>query len=602
MSTTTKVAFDDQTYLEENTSEIPIGTVAEFHEQLGTLGTKDEPTFLYRGQSDVEWAVDCSAVRRLTNSSANPVDDQLMDFLLVSYLEFLIANAKTRDLIPPGLGENSTDLEFLAQLQHQGAATGLIDFTRRPLVALWFACKATREEDRKADGAVYVLSRSETQAVSKRDFEDKTIRDFYNKDKLRLWEPSAIGQRTVAQGSVFVFGVPRIHPTQMKRLIVQAAGKAGILKELETLYGIDEEELVADFSGYAAAHTSTRIFDVTRTYAEAYNTRGVAHNEKGEFDLAMTDFNKAIELDPDFAKAYINRGAIYIEKGAFDLAIPDFDKAIELDPDDVAAYSNRGTAYANTGRFDLAVQDLHKAVELKPDDANEYASRGTAYIGTGEFDLAIRDLDKAIELDPNLAKAHFMRGSTHMKKGDPDLAIQDLDKAIELDPDDAISYANRGFAHVKKGELDLAIQDFDKAIELNPSDANAYNSRGVVHINKGDPDLAIRDLDKAIALNPNFAEAHYIRGMVHRAKGDLEQAAQDFGKAIELNPDAVAYYNRGRTWLLLGEWERAKADLTAVKNMGTDIAGLFRTDHESVAEFERRYNIRLPADIAVLLT
>ena len=530
MSTTTKVAFDDQTYLEE----IPIDTVAEFHEQLGNLGTKDEPTFLYRGQSDGEWAVDCSAVRRLTNSPANPVDDQLMNFLLVSYLEFLIANAKTRDLIPPGLGEKSTDLEFLAQLQHQGAATGLIDFTRRPLVALWFACKATREEDRKADGAVHVLSRSETQAVSKRDFEDKAIRDFYNKDKSWLWEPSAIGQRTVAQGSVFVFGVPRIYPTQMKRLIVQADGKDGILKELETLYGIDEEELFADFSGYAAAHASIRIFDVTRTYAEAHNTRGVVHNEKGEFDLAMPDFNKAIELDPDFAKAYINRGAIYIEKGAFDLAIPDFNKAIELNPDDVAAYSNRGTAYANTGRFDLAVQDLHKAVELKPDDANEYASRGTAYIGTGEFDLAI--------------------------------------------------------------------QDFDKAIELNPSDANAYNSRGVVHINKGEPDLAIRDLDKAIALDPNFAEAHYIRGMVHRAKGDLEQAAQDFGKAIELNPDAVAYYNRGRTWLLLGEWERAKADLTAVKNMGTDIAGLFRTDHESVAEFERRYNIRLPADIAVMLT
>ena len=290
MSTTTEVEFDYQTYMKENTpeiyrgpearqkrreaaearklplrrknrSEITIATVAEFHEQLGNLGTEDETNFLYRGQADVKWSVDCSAARRLTNYSANPIDDQLINSLLVGYLEFLIAKARMRGFIPPGLRENSADLEFLAQLQHQGAATGLIDFTRQPLVALWFACNATR----KADGAVYVLSRSATRAVSKRDLEDKTIQDFYKKNKLWLWEPSAIGNRIVAQGSIFVFGVPRIYPIQMKQLIVQADRKDDILKELETLYGINEEVLFADFSGYATANASSRIFDVNRT-------------------------------------------------------------------------------------------------------------------------------------------------------------------------------------------------------------------------------------------------------------------------------------------------------------------------------------------------
>ena len=577
--------------------EMTLATVAEFHEHLGNLGTKDEAPFFYRGQSDVEWAVDCSAVRRLTHSSADPVDDRLMHFLLISYQEFLIAKARTRGLLPPGLSENSTDLEFLAQLQHHGAATGLIAFTRQPLVALWFACNA----DRKADGAVYVLPRSETQAVSKRDLEGETIRDLHDKERLWLWEPS-MGHRNAARGSVFVFGVPRIDPTQMKRLIVQADGKDAMLKELETRYGIGEEELFADFSGYAAANASSRIFAVNRTYAEAYNTRGVASNKKGDLDFAMRDYEKAIELAPDYDKPYNNRGAIYIDKREFDRAIQDFNKAIALEPDDATSYSNRGTAYGNTGEYDLAIQDLEKAVELNPDDANEYASRGVIYIGKGEFDRAIQDLDKALELNPDFAEAHFMRGNAYMKKGEADPAIQNFDKAIELDPDGANVYANRGFAHFKKGEIDLAIQDFDKAIELNPNDANAYNSRGVAHINKGEPDRAIQDFDKAVELDPNFAEAHYIRGLVHRSKGDFERAIQDFGKAIKLNPDVEAHYNRGRTWLLLGEWKRAKADLTAVKNMGTDIAKLFRADHESVANFERKYGLALPKDIAAMLT
>ncbi len=620
MSTTTEVEFDYQTYMKENTpeiyrgpearqkrreaaearklplrrknrGEITIATVAEFHEQLGNLGTEDETNFLYRGQADVKWSVDCSAARRLTNYSANPIDDQLINSLLVGYLEFLIAKARMRGFISPGLSENSADLEFLAQLQHQGAATGLIDFTRQPLVALWFACNATR----KADGAVYVLSRSATRAVSKRDLEDKTIQDFYEQNKLWLWQPSAIGNRIVAQGSIFVFGVPRIYPTKMKQLIVQADKKDNILKELETLYGINEEELFADFSGYAIANASSRIFDVNRTIdywheqielasdsndkkkkVMAHFNCGVAYSAIKAFKKAIEQYGKAIELNPNFAIAYYNRGIAYVNKDNFKQAIQDFDKAIDLKPYFAEAYNNRGVAYGNKGDFDQATQDYSKAIDLKPDYADAYYNRGVAYGNKGDFDQATQDYSKAIDLKPDYADAYYNRGITYGKKGNLNQAIQDFDKAIDLKPDYAKAYHNRGVAYGNKGDFDQATQDYSKAIDLKPDYAKAYHNRGVAYSDKGDFDQAIQDYNKAIDLKPDFAEVYNSRGIAYSDKDDFDQAIQDYNKAVELNPNnAEAYYNRGNAYSNKGDFDQAIQDYNKAIDLKPDFADAY---------------------------
>jgi len=62
----------------------------------------------------------------------------------------------------------------------------------------------------------------------------------------------------------------------------------------------------------------------------AYYNRAYAYNEKGEYDLAIADCNRAIELDPNLAVAYYNRGLAYKEQGKKAEAIADFEKFITL--------------------------------------------------------------------------------------------------------------------------------------------------------------------------------------------------------------------------------------------------------------------------------
>ena len=102
-------------------------------------------------------------------------------------------------------------------------------------------------------------------------------------------------------------------------------------------------------------------------------------------------------------------------------------------------------------------------------------------------------------------------------------------------------------------------------------------------------------------MNSDLSEAYSNRGITLSIKGEHDLAIQDFSKVIRIEPQSAhAYYNRGATWLLLQEWEKAMADLTIARDRGMDITANFRKT--SIADFERAIGVQLPANITAMLT
>ena len=197
----------------------------------------------------------------------------------------------------------------------------------------------------------------------------------------------------------------------------------------------------------------------------------------------------------------------------------------------------------------------------------------------------------------------FYKALAYQISGNLNKAISHYTKAIELRPDFASACGNRGNAYSEQGKYDEAIRDYNKVIELKPDDAKAYNNRGSAYSYQGKRDKTMQDYNKAIELEPDYAKAYYNRGSAYSEQGKYDEAIKDYNKAIELEPDdALAYYNRGLAWLAFTEWEKAKSDLTTAKNMGIDIIAAFRDQYRSIADFEQRFNVRLPEDIATMLT
>jgi tetratricopeptide (TPR) repeat protein len=141
------------------------------------------------------------------------------------------------------------------------------------------------------------------------------------------------------------------------------------------------------------------------------------------------------------ASAYLNRGVSYYEKREFERAIQDLNKAINLNSGIPMAFNVRGTAYFLTGRHGHAIQDFDKAIKLQPDNANTYRNRGVVYRKTGKLERAIADFDKAISLSPKYVDAYFNRGRAYKTKGDRHQAIADFRTVLALDPSNVTAKA-----------------------------------------------------------------------------------------------------------------------------------------------------------------
>ncbi len=169
-------------------------------------------------------------------------------------------------------------------------------------------------------------------------------------------------------------------------------------------------------------------------FIETYQKRAKAYDAKGETAKAAADRAKAAELEKAKEAAYYSqRGYINQEKGDYDRALADLTKAIELAPQDSRAYNLRAYAYKYKGDYDRALSDANKAIEIKPNDGNYYDSRGEFYLDLKEYDKAIVDLTKAVELSPTLIESYQKRAKAYDAKGETTKAAADRTKAAELE-------------------------------------------------------------------------------------------------------------------------------------------------------------------------
>lgn len=143
--------------------------------------------------------------------------------------------------------------------------------------------------------------------------------------------------------------------------------------------------------------------------AEFYGKRGTEFGKKGQFDKALSDFNKAIEINPRDPRSYNNRGITYNIMHQFDKAISDFNKAIEINPRNARAYSNRGVAYKNKGRYDKAISDFTLAIRANSKYADAYYHRAYTYYLKKDYHRALDDVHKAqglgFQVNPKFLKA-----------------------------------------------------------------------------------------------------------------------------------------------------------------------------------------------------
>lgn len=211
-------------------SQYTIGSVLDLHVVFSRFNSEEGAGFWFRGQADKKWDLLPSAARR---------NGMLLGWDLDLLREWS-NRAIAYDTLPEEL------FEKMALAQHHGLMTRLLDWSKNPLVACFFAVCS---EDNK-DGAIYILNASSIRAARKDD----------NNEGVYTYIPRHISPRLINQGGLFTVHIPPralfpINPciknaneTNVRKLIIPKELKKEVSNMLDE-YGISEVSIFPDLGG-----------------------------------------------------------------------------------------------------------------------------------------------------------------------------------------------------------------------------------------------------------------------------------------------------------------------------------------------------------------
>ena len=231
---------------------------------------------------------------------------------------------------------------------------------------------------------------------------------------------------------------------------------------------------------------------------------GINLESQNNFEDATLAYNQAFGIEPGYAPNYYFRGLIYvISPLTKDKAVSDFNKAVEINPNAPVPYIFRSTMYLFSEQYDKSISDINKVVEMYPEDYFSYVIRGFMFETMGKYENSVEDFSKAIELKSNnkgiiadFDNLYNLRAEIYIKLAQYDNAVADYSKIVELKPDNADSYYGRGKIYVQIKNYEKAIADFDKAIEIDPENIEFYSTRGNCYQKLGEKKKAKADFAK----------------------------------------------------------------------------------------------------------
>lgn len=262
--------------------------------------------------------------------------------------------------------------------------------------------------------------------------------------------------------------------------------------------------------------------------AVALDGRGVAYLDAGKPQpLALADFTAAIQANPSDGDAFDHRGYLERYGGDFDAAILDENRAIELEPRAALPWANRGYAYAGKRWWDFAIADFTSALSAARGYDFALQGRAEAERGKGDAKAAVRDFGQVIANDPG---------------GDD--ALADAQAVVDLSPPgDPEALNSRCWARgVHDTDLPAALADCQQSLGVRPNSAETLDSLGMIYFRQGRFPDAVAQYDAALAADSSQTASRLMRGVAELRAGDDVAGQADIAAAEAADKGVAARF------------------------------------------------------------
>jgi len=270
--------------------------------------------------------------------------------------------------------------------------------------------------------------------------------------------------------------------------------------------------------------------------AENHYLYGVALEGSGNSSAALTQYQAAVQAQPDYGDAYLGLGRTQLDLRLLEEGNISLKKAVELLPKSAESHYQRGRGLVLTNQDPLAMDELESAVKLDDKHQPALTELGKLYIRLERYADAIRPLDQLYRLVPRDHYANYGLGLCYGKIGRETDGVRYFKTAYELEPEDFATIRDFGELYLRMQRWDDAVRMFTDALKTNPAEkGKIYLWLGQAHYGAKRYTDAIDALRSAIAAAPQLMGAYYYLGRAYMAVDRPGDASAEFQHAISLD-------------------------------------------------------------------
>ncbi|QNL20717.1 tetratricopeptide repeat protein [Hyphobacterium sp. CCMP332] len=253
--------------------------------------------------------------------------------------------------------------------------------------------------------------------------------------------------------------------------------------------------------------------------------------------MQISIVSEQIEETPNIARNYDNRAKLYLELENYDSALADASRAIQLDSTNEYYYFTQSKAYKGLQRIGeafLAAKNAENRFIKSPDF---YSYLGKLYFISQDYGASIHYLDLAEDLAPFHTETFFIKGLIYLELGDTIKGIKFLELAIEQVPDDTDIFNVMASVYNAMRQPEMAIEYLKTGLRMSTKDPFLHYNMGVTMLDMGMPDSAKFYFAMSTRVDSTFYLGHYNMGVLSFAEENCEETIEFMTRATKFKED-----------------------------------------------------------------
>jgi putative PEP-CTERM system TPR-repeat lipoprotein len=290
---------------------------------------------------------------------------------------------------------------------------------------------------------------------------------------------------------------------------------------------------------YADAMLSLQTSIKIMPNIEAFYFLGLSYYNRGEYESALSQFRKILDVVPSSRQARLMTGNILLAQKRVDDAIDQFSKVIKDNDNDAVAHNMLGSAYMSKGMFEEGMRELNRATKIDPKIVDAHLKKGYYYFSRGKNSEGESELATAVQAAPDVLNSRLLLASYHMSTGKTAKAMATLNAGLTGGKGDAPIYNSIAAVQFAEKKQDEALKSIQKAKQVDPAFAGSYQNLATYHAASGNYDKAIEEYQAWLKNDPSNHRAMLGLAVLYEIKGSDSDALSWYNKAKETKKPGV---------------------------------------------------------------